>query len=258
MKLCLLQTDIDWNDPFQNIINMECLLAAHPMSDFYVLPEMWCTGFNMQPDADTAEAGEAGLVRMEYIARQLNVTMAGSLPLRTPDGCGFTNTFILATPDKTYRYDKYHLFTYGGEQRAYTAGSQRVVVEVKGWRVLLQVCYDLRFPVFSRSRSGDYDLILYVANWPASRQGAWDTLLRARAIENLAYVVGVNRVGTDPACTYGGGSAVISPRGETLVSLGNKEAVGAITLGDDDKDALDRFRKKFPALDDADAFTLEK
>lgn len=257
MNLCLLQTDIAWGDAASNINKVERLMAQHPTADFYVLPEMWSTGFEMQPGDATAAAGEQALQWMQETARAKQVVIAGSLPLRTADGQGFRNTLVLAAPDATTYYDKHHLFTYGGEPRAYTAGHERVVVDVMGWRVLLQVCYDLRFPVFSRSRGGDYDLMLYVANWPASRQNAWDTLLRARAIENLSYVVGLNRVGTDPACPYGGGSAVISPRGDTLISLGRSEAVATLTLGDEEHAALLRFRQKFPALDDADAFTLE-
>ena len=155
---------------------------------------------------------------------------------------------------QTEWYDKRHLFTYGGEHHTYTPGSQRTVVEWRGMRFLLQVCYDLRFPVWSRNR-GDYDVALYVASWPTPRVEAWKALLRARAIENQCYVVAVNRVGEDPSCQYCGGSAVIDPYGKTLAACEDGCACEAEAVID--IDVLEDFRKKFPVLGDADAFRLE-
>jgi len=256
MKLCLLQTDIAWNAPLLNMERATVAIVAHPDCDFFVLPEMWSTGFETHPTAETIAAGVAAQDWMASVSKMQGIVIAGSLPLAGKGGAGYRNAFVLANRGCLSYYNKHHLFTYGEEHRAYTAGQERVVVEVKGWRVLLQVCYDLRFPVFSRSRGGDYDMAIYVANWPASRRQAWDTLLRARAIENLCYVCGVNRVGSDPACSYNGGSALISPRGDTLLALGNAASAATIELTADDLAALRRFRQKFPALADADDFRL--
>ena len=148
-------------------------------------------------------------------------------------------------------YDKKHLFTYGGEHLRFTAGTERVVVEWRGVRILLEVCYDLRFPVWARNR-GDYDMILYVASWPTPRVSAWSALLVARAIENQCYVAGVNRVGTDPACEYCGGSVIIDPYGKTIAACEmNQECEASAEV---DMEKLNAFREKFPALNDADDF----
>ena len=166
----------------------------------------------------------------------------------------YYNRFYFVKPDGSYAtYDKRHLFSFAGEDKRYTAGTERVVVEHCGFRILLQVCYDLRFPVFARNR-GDYDMILYVANWPTVRISAWNALLRARAVENQCYVAGVNRTGDDPALAYDGSSALIGFLGETVAAAtpGREEAV----QGEADLKALEAFRAKFPALRDADAFTL--
>lgn len=257
MKLCLLQTDIIWNAPGDNIAAADGQFVAHPGADLYVLPEMWCTGFQTEPDAATATAGRRALDWMATTSAALGTAIAGSVPLAAADGT-FTNTLVVAQHGHTVTYDKRHLFTYGGENRHYSPGQRRVVVEVCGWRILLQVCYDLRFPVFARSQGGDYDILLYVANWPASRRTVWDVLLRARAIENQCYAIGVNRVGTDPTCTYDGGTTLISPRGQ-LLATATDGAAGAICheLTADDRAALRRFRQKFPVLADADRFTLD-
>ena len=167
----------------------------------------------------------------------------------------YYNRFYFVRPDGTYEYyDKHHLFTYGGEHLEFAGGERRVVVEFRGWRILLQVCYDLRFPVWARNR-GDYDMILYVASWPSSRVGAWSALLRARAIENLSYVVGVNRVGDDPSCHYNGASALIDYLGTTLAELPADKA--GVLRGEATKEALEAFCAKFPALRDADSFELK-
>ena len=162
-------------------------------------------------------------------------------------------TFVCPDQEPVW-YDKRHLFAYGGEDKHFTAGTRRVVVTYGGIRFLLQVCYDLRFPVFSRNR-GDYDAILYVANWPESRIRVWETLLSARAIENQCYIVGVNRVGRDPNCTYCGGSAIIDPYGHFLAQC--QRNIADTTTATIDLEALMAFRKKFPVLADADPFTIK-
>jgi predicted amidohydrolase len=190
---------------------------------------------------------------MQDYACSKGCAVAGSVSTHV-DGT-YRNRFFFVFPDGHYQYyDKHHLFTYAGEHERYTAGEERVVVEHAGFRILLQVCYDLRFPVFARNRmvdgKPDYDLILYVASWPQQRIDAWDSLLKARAIENVCYVAGVNRVGEDPHCQYCGASAIINPYGEEMESCGvDKEcAVSAVI----DMEKLMAFRKKFPVLEDRD------
>lgn len=252
MKISLLQTNIAWRDATQNIARAETLMEEHPGADLYVLPEMWATGFDMRPTADTMQAADEGLHAMLRIAAQRNCHIAATLPAGA-EGKRFNRFYVVGPEGVCTAYDKRHLFTYGGEQQAYAPGKERVVVEIAGVRILLQICYDLRFPVFSRCR-GDYDLILYAANWPASRRAVWDILLQARAIENQCYVCGVNRVGNDPIVAYSGGTAVISPRGKVEAAApDNEEAVVSFSP---DMDGLRAFRRKFPALDDADRFSL--
>ena len=178
--------------------------------------------------------------------------MAGSVSIK--ENGKFYNRFYFVYPDGTYcSYDKRHLFTYGGEHKTFTAGKERVIVTYQGVRILLQICYDLRFPVWSRNRK-DYDMVIYVASWPTPRVEVWSALLRARALENQCYVAGVNRVGEDPSCQYSGGTALIDPYGHTLGACKDGEE-GEVTA-DIDMEELERFRQKFPVLDDADAFEL--
>ena len=190
---------------------------------------------------------------MRRTADERGCAIAGSIAVEEK-GRYYNRFFFVKPGGQTEWYDKRHLFTYGGEHHTYTPGSQRTVVEWRGMRFLLQVCYDLRFPVWSRNR-GDYDVALYVASWPTPRVEAWKALLRARAIENQCYVVAVNRVGEDPSCQYCGGSAVIDPYGKTLAACEDGCACEAEAVID--IDVLEDFRKKFPVLGDADAFRLE-
>lgn len=189
---------------------------------------------------------------MKRKAAERNCAIAGSVAVC--ENGNYYNRFYFVHPDGAVQhYDKKHLFTFGGEHKRFTAGTERVVVNFRGVRILLEVCYDLRFPVWARNL-GDYDMILYVASWPTPRVDAWSALLRARAIENQCYVAGVNRMGVDPACEYSGGSAIIDPYGKTIAECpwSRESAVSA----DIDMEALQTFRKKFPVLDDADPFTL--
>jgi predicted amidohydrolase len=189
---------------------------------------------------------------MIALARERNAAVGGSIA--TEDEGKYYNRFHFVRPDGTFDvYDKRHLFAYAGEDKEYTAGDRRVVAEYKGVRILLQVCYDLRFPVFSRNR-GDFDMIVYVANWPASRIAAWDTLLRARAIENACYVAGVNRTGIDPSSSYNGHTVLLDFKGDTIASActtGEEAVAGQI-----DMSQLEAFREKFPVYRDADQFTI--
>lgn len=223
-------------------------------ADLYVLPEMFSTGFAVSPEGIAEElcAGTyPSLGWMRQMADRLDAAVCGSLAVKAEDGT-FRNRFYFVTPGgETACYDKHHLFSYGNEHLGYVPGEKRVVVEWRGVRLLLQVCYDLRFPVFSRWKASDpYDAIVYVASWPQSRQQVWQTLLRARAIENQCYVLGVNRVGEDLSCRYAGGTSFVSPYGTVLQECpaGEEAAISVIM----EMDKLHAFRKKFPVLEDAD------
>lgn len=245
MKIVLLQTDIAWGDVETNLLHAERLMKEQAGADLYVLPEMFATGFEVEPRGD-----EGGRVArwMRAAARRTGAAVAGSVAIYNKEK--WRNRFLFVRPDGAEEwYDKRHLFALGGEGRRFTAGTERKVVEWRGVRLLLQVCFDLRFPVFSRYR-GDYDAILYVASWPAPRRAAWDVLLRARALENQCYVAGVNRVGRDPQCRYTGGTVLIDARGQTVASARDDvaEAVGGVI----DVERLAAFRRKFPVLEARD------
>ena len=257
MKLSLVQPDLLWADPQGNRDHLEdLLLRCAPGTDLVVLPEMFSTGFISDPEGVAEEGGGGTLSWMKRTAAANGYALAGSVAVREPADGTYRNRFFFVSPDGEVRhYDKRHLFSYGLEHLHFTSGTERAVVCWRGVRILLQVCYDLRFPVFSRNRllSGrpDYDLALYVASWPATRIGAWDLLLRSRAIENQCYVAGVNRVGTDPHNRYSGHSAFIGPSGEILsVCKENEEEVSNVEL---DMALLQAFRQRFPVLKDADA-----
>lgn len=252
LRVTLVQQPLAWQDAAANRATFQSLLA--PLAghtDLVVLPEMFTTGFTMAAEhlAETMDGPTVAWIR--EVARRLGAVVTGSVVV---DDDGFRNRLLWAAPDGELAwYDKRHLFRMAREHEHYAAGGTRVVLRVHGWRVLPLVCYDLRFPVWSRNR-GDYDLALYVANWPAARRHPWCTLLRARAIENLSYVVGVNRVGTDgQGIEYSGDSAAIDPLGQALADCGSTPGVTTVTLS---ADALAAHRQRFPAHLDADDFRL--
>jgi predicted amidohydrolase len=253
LNVTLVQQPLAWQDPAANRARLAELLAPLAgRTDLVVLPEMFTTGFSMQA-AELAEGMDGPSIEwLRTMAARLGVVVTGSVIVADD---GYRNRLLWARPDGTLAaYDKRHLFRMAREHEHYTAGDARVVVDLQGWRVLPLVCYDLRFPVWSRSRD-DYDLALYVANWPAARGHAWSTLLRARAIENLCYVIGVNRVGTDGAgIEYAGDSVALDPLGRPLAELGAAAVVTQVTLS---AEALRDHRRRFPAHLDADAFRLE-
>ncbi len=252
MKITLLQRDIYWCEPDKNHRELERMMEESPGSDLYVMPEMFTSGFCMTP-AKVAEQSQDSITLewMRRLAVDGHCALAGSMAIQENDR--YYNRFYFVFPDGTEQhYDKHHLFTYGGEQWAYTSGTNRVIVSYKGVRILLQICYDLRFPVWSRNRN-DYDLILYVANWPSSRISVWDILLHARALENQCYVAGVNRIGADPLCSYNGHSIAINAYGKELIALGEKETSGSFFL---DMESLQTFRRNFPVLEDRDKFDI--
>ena len=248
MRITILQRDIEWATPEVNRQRADEAIDSNPHSDLYLLPEMFSTGFCTCPEGIAESVDSPTLQWMKAKAAQTDAAIAGSVAVK--DGEKYYNRFYFVKPDGSVtHYDKKHLFTYGGEHLRFTAGEERVVVEFRGVRFLLEVCYDLRFPIWSRNR-GDYDMILYVASWPTPRVGAWSALLVARAIENQCYVAGVNRVGNDPACEYCGGSVIIDPYGAKIAECEisqESEATAEIDMA-----ALEAFRKKFPVLLDAD------
>lgn len=252
LSVALLQTDIAWEDAAANRTAAE-RLVERAETDLALLPEMFATGFVMQPAA-VAEPPEGPTAEwMMRLAARTGTAIAGSVA--TCLSGSYVNRFLFASPQgELFHYDKHHLFAYGGETESYTPGMERVVFSYKGFGILPLVCYDLRFPVWCRNR-GDYDLILCCASWPASRIMVWDTLLRARAIENQCYVAGVNRVGADPAAQYVGHSAAVDFRGEVLAAASCDAEPGLVRTVFD-RDALQRFRIKFPAWADADPFEL--
>ena len=249
MRVALIQMDIAWGNPRQNITEAERLINGLE-ADLYVLPEMWSTGYSVHPER-IAEDEEASLALkwMKQMAVERQCALCGSLAIKDRAG-RYLNRHYFVTEHAVNFYDKRHLFSFAHEHVNYTAGERQVVVTYAGLRLLLLTCYDLRFPVWSRyGRAGEYDAIVYVANWPEARQDAWDTLLRARAIENQCYVIGVNRVGSERKTTFTGGSVVIDPLGRTIVSCESRVGACLALLH---KDEVDAVRQGFPALNDRD------
>lgn len=252
LKITLLQQPLAWMDGPANLRHFDRLLERITGRDLIVLPEMFTTGFAMEA-ADRSLSSDHLIPWMHARAQQTNALIAGSAAQQGSRGA--VNRFLLVEPDGTVHfYDKRHLFRMADEHRHYQAGDARIVVEWRGWRILPLVCYDLRFPVWSRNQN-DYDLALYVANWPAPRSLHWQTLLSARAIENQVYVAGCNRVGTDGnGHHYRGDSRVINPQGEVIATADAHQAAridAELSLS-----ALKEYRASFPAWQDGDAFTL--
>ncbi|RIH64294.1 amidohydrolase [Mariniphaga sediminis] len=252
LKVTLVQPDIIWERATANLEHYSEMLADVDETDVIVLPEMFTTGFSMYPEKLKESMAGPSVEWMKNLAREKNAVVTGSLIIDANDEV--YNRCLWVFPEgKTEYYDKRHLFTMSGEHLQYAAGSKRLVVEYKGWRFCPLVCYDLRFPVWSRN-TVNYDVLLYVANWPAPRHHAWKSLLVARAIENQAYCVGINRIGKDGnGLDYQGDSALVDPKGFASF-LGEKEQVKTFELS---YSGLQQFRKKFPVLEDGDSFTLD-
>lgn len=248
MNVAIIQSDILWGDPEGNRSKADEAIASCPGADLYVLPEMFSTGFCTEPEgmAESIDSETLGWMKKKAVA--IGAALAGSVAV-SENGL-YYNRFYFVKPDGSVTsYDKKHLFTFGGEHNHFTAGDKRVVVEYAGARILLEICYDLRFPVWSRNH-GDYDMAIYVASWPTPRVEAWKALLTARAIENQCYIVGVNRVGDDPSNNYCGGSRVIDPYGKILTEC--EDGVESVASTEIDMNILEAFRQKFPVLNDAD------
>ncbi|WP_034949016.1 amidohydrolase [Erwinia oleae] len=250
LNLTVLQQPLAWMEGEANLRHFDTLLAGLHGRDLIVLPEMFTTGFAME--AAKSSLPEARVTEwLHEKARTADALVGGSAAIQTADVA--VNRFLLVEPNgRVHRYDKRHLFRMADEHHHYLAGSRREIVEWRGWRILPQVCYDLRFPVFSRNRN-DYDLALYVANWPAPRAAHWQALLLARAIENQAWVAGCNRVGRDGNDHhYSGDSRIISPQGD-IVAAGEPHQP-AVLHAELSLEALRDYRQRFPAWRDADAF----
>ena len=253
LRVSLVQFEIAWEDPLANCALLEEKLQhLINQTDVVVLPEMFSTGFSMNDQG--AEIGHGQVIKwLKVMANRLNALVVGSIKCK--ENNQYFNRFVAVDPEgKILSYDKKHLFRMGGEDQFYTAGNEKRIISYKNWNIAAFVCYDLRFPVWSRNVDLAYDLAIYVANWPAARAHAWNTLLRARAIENLAYVVGVNRIGRDGnEIQYQGDSALISYLGNDLLNLSNEDSIKTYSIS---KHELIEFRAKFPTDLDADHFTL--
>jgi predicted amidohydrolase len=251
LRVLLLQLDIVWENAEENMHTIENHLSAVGQeADLIVLPEMFSSGFTMNPKKVAQSMGGEVVMWMKKVARDRNSVLMGSLVIEEDNA--FFNRLLAVFPNGDIEfYNKRHLFRMGGENEVYKRGAERKIIQVNGWRLLPLICYDLRFPVWSRNVQ-DYDLLLYVANWPAARQDVWYTLLKARAIENQSYVIGVNRVGKDPQIDYNGQTLVFNARGEVLLNgHSGRECNLYVKL---DLTAQNNFREKFPVWKDGDSF----
>ncbi|MBC7865006.1 MAG: amidohydrolase [Bacteroidia bacterium] len=258
LKITSIQTFLYWEDAAANISHFESRISSvKEESDLIVLPEMFTTGFTMNPEKFAEEQEGPGLQMMKSMAAKMNRVICGSIAVKDKDK--FYNRLYWVRADGSFAvYNKRHLFRMAGEEKHYTPGNEKVIVELNGWKINLQVCYDLRFPTWSRNKwdaeknfAAAYDVLLYVANWPEVRNFPWKQLLIARAIENQSFVVGVNRVGTDGNnFSHSGDSVVLNPRGEQLSKTkAHEDAIETVELN---MAYLEEFRKIFPVGMDAD------
>ncbi|MDL2255001.1 amidohydrolase [Parabacteroides sp. OttesenSCG-928-G06] len=256
LRISMIQSHIIWEDRDENLgYYGELLRRVSGKTDLAILPETFSTGFSMQVEklADTMDGVTIPTIKGWTLKYKLAV--AGSFIVKE-NGKYYNRAFFITPEGDEYYYDKRHLFRMAEEDNAYTAGTTRTIVPYKGWNICLQVCYDLRFPVWSRNVDNAYDLLIYVANWPEARKRAWKSLLQARALENMAFVCGVNRVGIDgKGFVYKGDSMVFSPKGKKLADAGKREEITrTCTINKEDLISL---REKFPAWKDADRFTID-
>ena len=254
LRIDMVQADLVWEDRKANLAMLSSMLKdleGHP--DLIILPEMFTTGFSMKPEVLAEEENGEGLRWMQQTAGTRNCAVTGSLIIKEKGH--YFNRLFWVFPDGNYAvYDKRHLFTLAGEEKHYTAGKSQLLIDYKGWKIMPLICYDLRFPVWSRNVF-DYDLAIYVANWPERRRYPWQQLLRARAIENMAFVIGVNRCGTDGnGVFHTGDSACVGPLGETLAEARPGEP--QVLTVDIDRETIRNTRKKFGFLNDRDRFTI--
>jgi len=262
LTITLIQTNLYWENKKANLEMLSKKIEGiGEKTEVIVLPEMFSTGFSMNAELLAEDMTGETIQWMRKIANEKKIALTGSIIIKDPptndqDNNKYYNRLIWMLPNGEYGiYDKRHLFAYGNEHTKFSSGNKRLIASVKGWKINLQICYDLRFPVWSRqTASAEYDLLVYVANWPEQRIHAWKTLLQARAIENQCYVIGVNRIGDDGnEIHYSGESLIIDPLGKILYTKKDEEAVFTYTL---QKENLIEVRKKFPFLNDADSFNI--
>lgn len=256
MRISLVQYNIVWEDKAENFKRLGSRLETlGDMTDLVVLPEMFSTGFSMNSKL-LAEPRQGNTIRvLKEWSEKYNFAITGSY-ICAEEGRFYNRAFFITPTGDTYFYDKHHLFRMGEEPKHFDSGTERCIVSYRGWNICLNICYDLRFPAWLRNINKEYDLLLIVANWPSPRIFAWDTLLRARAIENQSYVCGVNRTGKDGnGLEYTGHSMLVNAKGECLTNFEEHEE-GVRTV-DIDLNSLHNFREKFPAWKDADIFTFQ-
>jgi omega-amidase len=253
LQCLLIQTQLFWADAQANRQQLETIARDQGSDcDLIVFPETFTSGFLGDRDAEPETMEGATVAWMRALASELDCVICGCVAIST--GQGKMNRFLWVHADCVIEfYDKRHLFSFGGEDKRYVAGNERKVFHYRGWRICPQICYDLRFPAWCRNRD-DYDVLLFVANWPEPRTSAWTALLKARAIENQCYVIGVNRSGEDPrGLKYIGGSTVYDPLGESLLDLGTEEGSGSVTI---ELSKVNEIRRRLPFQQDADDFVL--
>lgn len=253
LTITIVQSNLFWEDVDKNLTQFDEKFAAfNQVTDIIILPEMFSTGFSMNSKTLAEPMYGKTMQKMAVWAKRLNAVIVGSLIITENEQ--FYNRLVWMRPNGSCAtYDKHQLFKMGGEHQHYMAGNEQLTVTIKGWKVRPLICYDLRFPVWARN-TNDYDLLIYTANWPATRSHHWRTLLMARAIENQSYVVGVNRVGVAARTYYSGNSLVVNPMGNIVGETVHQEAIMTYTLS---KDYLNLIRQKLPFLGDRDIFELK-
>mgnify|MGYP003327580019 FL=1 len=263
LNITTIQTDLFWEDKVSNLNNLESKIKSiKEKKEIVVLPEMFSTGFSMDTQNLAEPMNGFSVEWMKRVSRENKIILTGSLMIKENDSC--FNRLIWMMPNGSMGYyDKRHLFGYGDEDKYFKSGNQRLIASVNGWKINLQICYDLRFPVWARQQSQnideqftpEYDILIYVANWPERRSHAWKTLLCARAMENQCYVVGVNRVGKDGnGIHHSGDSMIIDPLGEVFYHMSDTEDIFTISLRNED---LNEKRNHFPFLKDGDYFKID-
>lgn len=253
LQLALIQSALVWENPVQNRINFSKMISKISSDvDLIILPEMFTSGFTMSPNNLEKEEGELTLAWMLKMAKETDAALVGSIPFY--ENGNYTNRLFFVKPEGDYEYyDKRHTFTLAGEDKVYNSGKKRLIVDFKGFRICPLICYDLRFPVWARN-SDNFDVLVYVANWPKPRIAAWDALLKARAIENMSYAIGVNRIGTDASGhEYSGHSGVYDGLGEQL-AFSNTEEIIYTTIS---KKHISSLREQLKFLEDRDEFSLK-
>ena len=257
IKIASIQTDIIWENPKANKLEYDKLFQSLEPVDLIILPEMFTTGFSMSAENIAEKNSGDTLFWLQEHSKSLGACILGSLPIKSNNK--FFNRLYVVKPNEIQYYDKRYLFSMAQEDRHYSKGKKELVFKLKGWKIKPLICYDLRFPLWSKNKyknnEFDYDVLVYIANWPAARSNAWTSLLKARAIENISYVVGVNRIGQDAnEIKYNGSSRVYDFKGERMDDF--KDNMPSVQINNLVKRELVSFRNKFPVLKDADDFNL--